>query len=187
MKTWAINDGNWSDSSIWNTGNIPTDNDDVYCGGKTITIDQNIEANIISNTYVEELSSIGGKLIVETDALIKSTIQSYCKPVIEYNGTGKLTIIGFITGGDCGEFSSILNKNSGTIEVSGTIRGGNGGYTHGINNLELGTVSVTGFVGMGWGGYSYGIFNTKTGTININNVVSNLSGYYGKEPWEENS
>lgn len=181
---WAIKNGNWSDPSIWIYNQLPSENDKVFCAGNTIIIDQNIKVETICNEEIYDIKA-GGNFVIDNDITIESNIFAKNQILIEYNGLGNLTIIGNISGGESGYLDTIVNNNTGTILVSGSIRGGMGGYTHGINNLQNGTIAVTGFVGMGLGGFSYGIFNSENGTIIINNVVSNLSGYYGKEPWEE--
>jgi hypothetical protein len=183
-NTWAIQNGNWSDPNTWIGGNLPSEEQIVYAGGKTIIIDQDIKIQTIFNGSIYDIDN-GGKFVIENDIIIESNVFCDTTTILEYNGNGNLTIIGNVSGGDTGYSVVITNNNTGNISVSGMIRGGNGGYSHGINNLGSGSISVTGLVGMGLGGYSYGIFNTIDGYITINGITSNLSGYYGKEPWEE--
>ena len=43
---YAVKTGNWSDTTVWNTGALPTSADDVYSNNFTVTVNQNI--NVIS-------------------------------------------------------------------------------------------------------------------------------------------
>lgn len=43
---YAVKTGNWNDTTVWNTGALPTSADDVYANNFTVTVNQNI--NVIS-------------------------------------------------------------------------------------------------------------------------------------------
>lgn len=55
VKYPIVNNGNWSNPSIWNDGTVPTSDDIVYANNKTTTID----VNTISVKEIRNDSSIG--------------------------------------------------------------------------------------------------------------------------------
>ena len=48
-KVYAVKSGNWSDTSVWNTGSLPDVTDDVYTNTYIVEIDQDIEVNMLTN------------------------------------------------------------------------------------------------------------------------------------------
>jgi len=56
---FAISNGNWSNTAIWDSGSLPLSTDDIYSNGFTITVDQNITVkslrNTISNVYLPNM------------------------------------------------------------------------------------------------------------------------------------
>lgn len=60
---YAIQNGNWSDGTTWNTGSVPTADDDVYTNGYVVNISQNdtITAQCIHNTSADGITE-GGNL-----------------------------------------------------------------------------------------------------------------------------
>ena len=47
---YAVANGNFSNPAIWDNGAVPLSGDSVYANGFTIVVDQNITANILSNS-----------------------------------------------------------------------------------------------------------------------------------------
>lgn len=49
---FAVKTGVWSDTTVWNTGALPTSADTVYPNGFTVTIDQDITDTTINKYYI---------------------------------------------------------------------------------------------------------------------------------------
>lgn len=49
-NVWAIKSGDWSDTTVWNTGALPTSADDVYANNFNVNVNQNITVNSLRNT-----------------------------------------------------------------------------------------------------------------------------------------
>lgn len=49
-NVWAIKSGDWSDTTVWNTGAPPTSADDVYANNFNVNVNQNITVNSLRNT-----------------------------------------------------------------------------------------------------------------------------------------
>jgi len=47
---FAIANGNWSNTAIWDSNSLPTSADDVHANGFTVNIDQNINVLTLRNT-----------------------------------------------------------------------------------------------------------------------------------------
>lgn len=47
---YAIKNGDWSDTTVWNTGSLPASSDDVYANNYAVNIDQDIDVNLISSS-----------------------------------------------------------------------------------------------------------------------------------------
>jgi hypothetical protein len=72
-NVWAISTGNWSTSSIWNTGAVPTASDAVWASGSTVTLNQDI--NVISlNTFASGTIGAGGSFNVTSSRNIKANV-----------------------------------------------------------------------------------------------------------------
>jgi hypothetical protein len=53
---YAVATGNWSNTATWNGGTLPGVGDDVHANGFTVTIDQDINVNSISNKVNSPIS-----------------------------------------------------------------------------------------------------------------------------------
>ena len=171
----VVQSGRWNDPSTWYDGILPTADDEVYLNGHTVTIDANASAKVITNQPQDLYSNRpwGGKLVVHDGVSITAGIYSGSEPLINYAGSGEITIHGTVEGSRSnGYVRGIDHSGSGTINVIGSVRGGWGGYTYGIENTGSGTINVVGTVSLGKGGYSYAIVNTSRGTVTINGEPS---------------
>jgi hypothetical protein len=54
----AVASGNWSNPAIWNGGVLPTVGDTIASNGFTVTIDQNINVDLLTNTSVTAGSAV---------------------------------------------------------------------------------------------------------------------------------
>lgn len=64
-NVYAIKSGNWSDTTVWNTGALPTSVDDVYANNFNVNINENITVNSLRNTANTGIS-IGGTFSFNT-------------------------------------------------------------------------------------------------------------------------
>lgn len=58
-NVWAIKNGDWSDTTVWNTGALPTSADDVYANNFNVNVNQNITVNSLRNTANTGLTAGG--------------------------------------------------------------------------------------------------------------------------------
>ena len=173
-NVWAIKTGNWSDTTVWNTGTLPTASDAVFVSGSTftVTIDQNINVASLNNIATGSIAVGGGFLLISSRTITASLANTG-------GGTALLTvtgsnitasILGSITGP--GGNTSALNlpntlRNS-LINVNGNIIGGNAlGGAVAINAISS-IINITGSITGGTAGSATGLTGTTTGsTINI--------------------
>jgi hypothetical protein len=172
--TEAVQSGRWHDPSTWYNGTLPADSDEVHLNGHTVTIDADATAKLITNQPQDLFSNapLGGKLVVLDGVSITADMYNGVEPLINFSGTGEITIYGKVEGSRSGLRPGIVHNGIGTINVIGSVRGGWGGFTYGIENLGSGTINVVGTVSMSLGGGSYAIHNTSRATVIINGEPS---------------
>ena len=177
---YATKSGNWSDTTVWNTGVLPTSSDDVYCNNYTVEINQNITVLSLRNTATGGGGS-GGLFTVSASRTINIgtlVMQASTSVLIQtQNPTGTTTTIN-ITNAITGAPSS----GQAIIIVGGSSQGGNvnisapsvtctstGGY--GIANIYTGTLTFTGNVlGSAFAGSAISIQNGNC------TIVGNITG-----------
>lgn len=177
----AAKAGNWSDTTVWNGGVVPGNNDTADLNGFVVTMD--IPTVPASGTLLALISPAkAGRLDLvmsgaNTYAINATTITAGTNTIINVSGaapSAALTITGNVAGGAGATYSyGILNNSTGTITVIGNITGGGNSYAHGIYNQSTGTITVTGDVTGGSGPSAYGIRNSSEGTII---VTGNITG-----------
>lgn len=95
---WAIQNGNWSDGSIWNDGVVPTAEDDVWLNGKTVALTSStVYAKKISNFENGDLSVIAGGFLssASSNDIIYGDLEASGLIINKTNQTD-ITIIGNI-------------------------------------------------------------------------------------------
>lgn len=68
-NVWAIKSGDWSDTTVWNTGALPTSADDVYANNFNVNVNQNITVNSLRNTGITGVTT-GGTFTFNTGTII---------------------------------------------------------------------------------------------------------------------
>lgn len=58
-NVFATKNGNWSDTTVWNTGALPTSADDVFSNTFTVTVNQNINVLSLRNTSATGITAGG--------------------------------------------------------------------------------------------------------------------------------
>jgi hypothetical protein len=177
----VLQSGYWSDPNTWFGGILPSYNDEVFCNGNIVIIDQDIKVKLISNeqTYSDIFN---GYFEILDNILINCDVFCGFEPIIKFN-LNNLNIIGDVKGPlNSGYIPSIENNGNGLISVSGNIIGGSTGFSYGILNNSTGTINVSGSLYLGLGEGSYAIYNNNNGRIIINGVESTENGGYGDVP-----
>jgi hypothetical protein len=115
---YAVANGNWSNSTTWNGGTLPTSADDVYSNNFTVTIDQNITVLSLRNTAGSPAVA-GGKFVLTNGIIVDANgtgLVAGSAVLIEFNlnspnvATVNCTLLN----------ASLGNSNAGAILLSGT-------------------------------------------------------------------
>ncbi|GIW59030.1 MAG: hypothetical protein KatS3mg087_0096 [Patescibacteria group bacterium] len=179
-NVWAVKSGNWSDTTVWNTGALPGNGDTVAANGYTVTIDMDLVGSYAPAAI--QTSNIGGTagggFVIASNRQIGDASH-----IVEIGGNGSTTTIitiqsgnydvtfyANVTGGSASYAYGIYNYSTGTVNVTGNVTGGSANYAHGISNYSTGTVNVTGNVTSG-AVYTHGVSN-NSGNISIYGNVS---------------
>lgn len=175
----AAQNGNWSNSSTWIGGVIPTSVDLVYSNNRTVIIDTNITVSKISNK-AENGATAGGKFTLNDGVIVTANIEAGTVACVDTANGASCIINGNITGGSALAGRGLDNTSTGTISISGNVTGGAASYSTGTNfaegvrNSSTGSISITGTVAAGSSfGRNYGLLNFSTGSVTI---TGNLSG-----------
>ena len=112
---YAVKTGNWSDTTVWNTGALPTSADDVYSNTFTVTINQNINVISLRNGATTGVTAGGGFLGVAGFTYVCDTI---------VNGAAQFTLRYIAISGTC-------------VVTANTIIGGNTFALELINSVAL--------------------------------------------------
>jgi hypothetical protein len=144
----ATKSGNWSDTTVWNTGALPTAADDVYSNTFTVTIDQDVTVLSIRNSSATGVTA-GGTFNCSTARTIDCSA-----------GTG------FAVGGAGTTLLTLSHTAGTTVTTRGTVAFG-GGVCFVLSST--GTTNHTGTIN----GTSPGISVSITGAHTFN-VTGNL-------------
>lgn len=181
---YAVATGNWSSTSTWNGGTLPTSADDVYANGFTVTIDQNVTVLSIQTT-AQSPAVAGGGFVLNSGLTINVNgigIRSGSTVCITYSATSGITAInGNIFGSTTTNNAHAVNyTGAANLNINGNLTSGNApglGLQPAINKTGTGTLTVVGNLNIGPGTNSnHCIVNSGTGTINI---TGNLYGQSG--------
>lgn len=169
----AAQNGNWSNSSTWTGGVIPSVGDNVYSNNKTVTIDTNITVAKISNKS-ENGAAAAGKFTLNNGVIVTADIEAGNVTCVDTNLGASATINGNITAGTINIARGLDNTSAGTITINGNITGGSStsptgtSVGEGVRNSSSGSIVVTGIVNGGTANGNYGILNLSNGSITIN-------------------
>lgn len=181
-NVYATKSGNWSDTTVWNTGSLPTSSDDVYANNFTVTINQSLTVLSLRNTTASGISA-GGYFDANTAGITLNITGSTPLAIASTsllrvsNATGKVTInfSNSVSGSTVASTSMILISGNGNCDINGTtFTGGGQGAATCITKSGTGTLNVVGNI---TGGTSSnlctGLSITAVGTVN---VVGNVTG-----------
>ena len=174
---WATKNGNWSDTTVWNTSALPTIADDVWANNKTVTINTNPAVLSVRTTALAAsgIAAGGGFTVSNGVSLTALSIIAGSTTVLSFGGASPnyCTIFGNVSGSSTtGNIRVIANTSTGTLNVVGNLLCSsvfNGGALQNgaacILNNSSGTVNLTGDIYPGNQGNS-GILNYASGTVN---------------------
>jgi hypothetical protein len=173
----AAQNGDWSSTSTWTGGIIPSAGDNVYSNNRTVTININITVAKISNK-AENGATAGGKFTLKNNVTVNANIEAGTVTCVDVETGASAVINGNITAGTTNVARGLDNTSTGTITISGNVVGGSSGSTssinfgEGIRNSSSGAIIVTGTVGAGSRDGYYGILNFSTGSVTLNGDLS---------------
>lgn len=180
-NVYAVKTGNWSDTTVWNTGALPTSADVVYSNNYTVTIDTSPTILGLTNISGSGISAGGGfsvtsaRVITCTGSSIfagfasESNVVGDVSPVITVNTTS--SIICTIIANPHGHNGAITTTGNGTTYLVGNVRGWQYPQSGpGLNVAGSSTVFMTGN-SYGWGGAGKGIIVQTGAVINITGNV----------------
>ena len=182
-NVYAVKSGNWSDTTVWNTGSLPTSADDVYSNTFTVAIDTSPTVLSIRNTSASGINA-DGYFNILSGATLTCTASS---GIIQFNGFGAVLRCSIATG-SCSVIGNITTSNINNTAVSvqtiyfngaGTLNfTGNIVWTSNANNRQSAILNAgPGILNITTVGditnstqnnaYEPVIWNYSTGTINI--------------------
>jgi len=147
-ERWAVATGNWSSTSTWNGGTLPTAADDVYANNFTVTLDQNVTVLSIRTT-AGTTAVAGGRFTASSGSftltLTGAGVVAGTSRCVDYlaPSPGILTVNGNVLGGSATSANGILLTSSGTLIVNGVVTGGSLGSCNGIEHNGSGLVQIT--------------------------------------------
>lgn len=181
----AVATGNWSAGATWGGGAVPPDaaGHNIYSNGFTVTIDQNVNVNLLTNAPITA-SFVGGGTSAVTGGVFNVSSSSVSGIVANVTGQGgngtyalnfstaspaTLNLTGNLTSIQAGNGSGCINfGGTGTLTVMGNLTGGGstGAVANAINVTNGGTLVVNSSVITTSGGF----------VSNLNNAAINMGG-----------
>lgn len=183
----AVKSGNWSDTTVWNTGALPTSADDVYSNTFTVTIDVSPTVLSISNGSTTGVTAGGGFAIsangITLTANVNNGFTATAVLTISVGAGNTANVIGNITGASSGASANALTfSGAGTVNVTGNcLGGGTNSGTRAFNLSGSGTLNITGNITGGSALQCDGGAVTGAGTLNVTGNITgstNCSGVF---------
>lgn len=131
----ATKNGNWSDPTMWSGAAVPLPGDNVYSAGKTVTIDQNITAALLTNRRYGATGSVGGTFVCNAAWVINADVWAGGLVCLALNSRGHLN--GNSTGGAATGAHGVVMYD-GSVQHGNSV-GGTGDYAVG-SYLALGSL-----------------------------------------------
>lgn len=190
----AVATGNWSSGATWGGGAVPPDaaGHNIYSNGFTVTIDQNVNVNLITNATITASfvgggtsAAVGGGFTMTTAFTLTGNIvagtTTGATNCLTITGSGNTTITATqiygsrpdVGGGGVTNAAGLINNSTGTLTISSgcSILSGSNTNSGAIYNNSTGTINVSGATIVGGAGGTFsthgGICNQSTGSINV--------------------
>ena len=176
-ERWAVKNGNWSDTTVWDGGTLPGVGDDVHANTYTVTINGDYTC-VALHTDAGATAAAGG--LFQTSGAISITANTTAGAVKCLNVNSDGVQVGNSTGGSAG-------SAYGTYIAGGGIQTGNS--TGGSASTSDGTYIVFGGIqnGNSTGGSvsnARGTWVASGGIQNGNSTGGSASGAYGTYCYE---
>lgn len=171
-NVYAVKSGNWSDTTVWNTGTLPAVVDIVRPNGFTVVINQDITVSELRSD-ASTPAVVGGTFDIYTNCIINCTtirpgFNSITGHSVRNYNPGITTINSTITGAN----PILLNDTIGTLIIVGNIIcSANGWITVTNQNGNLTIIGNLSFTGSG--NNSTLLSNNSSG---VTNITGNLTG-----------
>lgn len=175
---WATKSGNWSDSTVWNGGTLPTSADDVYANTFTVAVDQNVTVLSIRNSVQSANGVVAGGGFTLAAALTidcsggSGFLSSAATLLTISTTTGTVTLRGAITGGSTTAVSVVAITGTCTVNVTGNVTGGSTNTSVGISVSNACILNVTGSVSAGSGSNTSGISISSAATVTVVGAIT---------------
>ncbi|WP_020603288.1 hypothetical protein [Spirosoma spitsbergense] len=168
---FATKTGVWNDTTVWNTGTLPTSSDDVYANAFTVTINQNITVLSLRTTSASGINA-GGGFTNSGSFNVTANLYPGTTQCMNHSGTGTMAFVGSVYGSVTASAYGLSNTGTGTINATGDATGGTANNTEAVRNVSSGIINWTGNFAGGSGAAAFGISNVAAGTITITGNVT---------------
>jgi hypothetical protein len=181
----AVANGNWSNTSTWDGGILPTINDDVFANTFTVNVDTSFQVLSLRNTTAAGIT-VGGSFNFNSGSISGSCTNTTANTslvagatnliqVTAITGSVTLSLSSNVTGPSVGNLIS-HSGNCNFILNGLTFIGGAGSFANCINKTSLGTLIVSGNL-TGGGGFDNRSINSSNGDVIITgNVTGGSAG-----------
>lgn len=157
-NVYAVKTGNWSDTTVWNTGALPASIDAVFSNGFTVTVDGTFTVASISN-QAQSPAVAGGVFKFANGGDLTALVQA-------------TATTNFIINFDLSSpYSATLRGN--VVNGLGSYAGSNGSTNTLVAHTGTGTFNIIGNVVLNVNYHSKVVQLTGTGTLNI---IGNVYG-----------
>jgi hypothetical protein len=181
-NVYATKSGNWSDTTVWNTGILPTSADDVFANNFTVNV--NTDFTVLSLRTTAAAPIVAGGSFVFNTAGVTGTVTSSSPlvpgatnliQVTATTGTVTISLGGNVTTRATTNDVLILYSGNCNLNLNGTnynasTSGGITGTTC-INKTSAGLITITGNLTGGSGGAGGFANNTAFASSNGNTII----------------
>ena len=179
-NVYATKNGNWSDTTVWNIGALPTGNDDVFANNFTVFIDTDITVLTLRTMAAAGINA-GGVFTANNNITIRSNIIGGTTTCLQFVSAfpSSFTLIGNLSTNNAASTNtrSLLNNSTGTVYISGNVLGcsynlSNASQSGIVDNRSTGSIFLTGSVQGYNGTENNAVGNFSNGTVTIYGNVS---------------
>lgn len=177
-NVFATRNGNWSDTTVWNTLALPTTVDDVWSNNFIVYVDGNYRVISVRNKATTGINA-GGGFILNNGVSLSANVEGSgatggSNACVRFLSAAPsfATIVGNISSNNTAIAAPVAVFHNGTGALNiignglGAINNGADASNGYIDNSSTGTINIRGNI-LGGSTPIFGIDNNSTGTINI--------------------